>query len=347
MGVCGALAAIYWLMTMACMPRMPISRSTAPDGITAGTVSCYLARKGADLTMMVVTWAQLGYLTIHMNHLGRVVLHKKMEMGNERSGFESKTFLALFGRENTVNASGRHYARVCQQTAQSSMRVNWLLRKNSANPMIMRLLGCGIGLFAGVAAGDSIATTQAWRVIAMLLMGCGGVLCVWYVQEGLKDLHLGAGITLAVSLVCAAVMLTAGYLSGTLSYMAAAVAANALIGLLVARTGHRTETGNRTRDELLGLRRYMRRVSRTELMRIMRANPDYYYELAPYALAMGVDRQFAKRFGNLHLPRCVWLVTPDSDLHHTPQQWSVILRECVGAMDHLQKRPFWYKLFHI
>ena len=42
---------------------------------------------GADLTMMVFSWAQLGYLVIHLDDNGRVMLHKRMDMGNERSSF--------------------------------------------------------------------------------------------------------------------------------------------------------------------------------------------------------------------------------------------------------------------
>ena len=82
MGVCGALALIYWLMTMSCLPRFPIRRSTAPEGVTAGNLGSYLVRRGADLSMMVISWAQLGYLVIQMDQRGRVHLHKRMEMGN-------------------------------------------------------------------------------------------------------------------------------------------------------------------------------------------------------------------------------------------------------------------------
>lgn len=346
MGICGALALLYWAMTMSCLPRFPIRRSTAPEGVTAGVLGCYLARKGADLTMMVISWAQLGYLLIHLDENGRVFLYKKMEMGNERSGFERKTFQSLFHKGDRIDATGYRYARICEKTAVSSAKLTWGFQKGSGNPNILRFLGCGIGLFAGVAIGDCLTSAPAWRVILMLLMGFAGTFGSWYLQDGLQDLYLRGRWKLLASLACAAVFLIMGTAANCLPYAAAAVVSNALIGLLAAYTGRRTENGDRIRDEILGLRRYMGQVTKPELVRIMRTNPDYYYELAPYALALGVDKRFAKRFGTVHHPNCTWLVT-DTGRAATASEWYLQLREAADAMNNLQKRPIWEKLLNI
>lgn len=346
MGICGALALLYWAMTMSCLPRFPIRRSTAPEGITAGVLGSYLVRKGADLTMMVISWAQLGYLMIHLDENGRVFLYKKMEMGNERSGFERKTFQSLFGKGDRIDATGYRYARICEQTSLNSARLAWGFEKNSGNPRILRLLGCGIGLFAGVAIGDCLTSTPAWRVILMILMGVAGAFASWHLQDGLHCLYLRGQRKLIVSLVCAAAFLIMGTAANCFPYAVAAVISNVLIGLLAAYTGHRTENGNRIRDEILGLRRYMCQVTRPELVRIMRSNPDYYYELAPYALALGVDKRFAGRFGSIRHPNCTWLVC-DTGHAGTAGEWYLQLRETADAMNNLQKRPPLEKLLNI
>ena len=71
------------------MPLWRIRCTAAPAGLTAGELGSRLVHKGADLTMMVLSWAQLGYLLITMDESGRVFLHKRMEMGNERSAFDN------------------------------------------------------------------------------------------------------------------------------------------------------------------------------------------------------------------------------------------------------------------
>lgn len=346
MGVCGVLALIYWLATMSCLPRFPIRRSTAPEGVTAGTLGCYLVHRGADLTMMVITWAQLGYLLIHVDDNGRVLLHKKMEMGNERSTFENRTFKSLFVKGSMIDATGYRYARLCEKTAALSARQSWGLEKRSGNPRILRILGCGIGLFAGMALGDSLTTSPAWRIILMILLGFAGAVGSWYIQSGMQTLHLREKLELAISFACCAALLALGAIAQCMPYALWAVGGNLLIGLLAAYSARRTETGNRIRDEILGLRRYLRRVTKPELLRILRSNPDYYYELAPYALALGVDKQFAKHFGSIRQPSCTWLVS-SMGTATTANEWYPLLREAADAMNNLQKRPPWEKLLNI
>lgn len=346
MALCLVLAFVYWLATMSCLPRFPIRRSTAPEGVTAGTLGCYLVHGSADLTMMVITWAQLGYLMIHVDDNGRVLLHKKMEMGNERSTFESRTFKGLFTKGTMLDATGYRYARLCEKTAALSARQSWGLEKRSGNPRIIRILGCGVGLFAGIALGDSLTTSPAWRIILMILLGFLGAVSSWYIQGGMQHLHLRDKQELIISLLCSAVFLALGGFAQCFPYVLTAVISNLLIGLLAGYSARRTETGNRIRDEILGLRRYMKKVTKPELLRILRSNPDYYYELAPYALALGVDKQFAKRFGSIRQPNCTWLVSGmGSD--STAVEFYPLLREAADAMNNLQKRPPWEKLLNI
>lgn len=346
MWICIALAFVYWLLTMSCWPRFPIRRSTAPEGVTAGTVGCYLVHGGADLTMMVLSWAQLGYLLIHVDENGRVLLHKKMEMGNERSVFENRTFKSLFVKGSMLDATGYRYARLCEKTAALSARQSWGTEKRSGNPRLLRLLGCCVGLFAGIALGDSLTTSPVWRVILMIVLGFLTAVASWYIQGGMHILHLRSKLELILSLSLCGLLLGLSAFAQCLPYCLTSVIANLFIGLLSAYSARRTETGNRIRDEILGLRRYMKKVTKPELLRILRSNPDYYYELAPYALALGVDKQFAKRFGAVRQPNCTWLVNGMGSAP-TATEFYPLLREAADAMNDLQKRPPWEKLLNI
>lgn len=344
--VLGSLALVYWLATMSCLPRFSIRSTVPPDGITAGNVGSYLVHRNADLTMMVISWAQLGYLLIHLDENGRVMLHKKMEMGNERSAFEGRVFRSLFGKGDMIDATGYRYARLCENASSLSSRIAWGYKPTSGNPRILRLLGCGIGLFAGIAIGDCITNSPAWRTLMMIFLALGGAAGSWYIQDGFQHLHLRSRWKLLQSALLSAVLLVLGLMSNCIFYALGAVLSNLLIGYLAAYSGRRTDNGIQIRCELLGLRRYMKEVSKTELMRIMQTNTDYYYELAPYALAMGVDKTFARQFGNLRQPRCNWLIT-DIGPANTANEWCMILRDVVKAMDNPQKRPPWEKLLKL
>lgn len=341
--ILGALALLYWLIAMSAWPRLPRRSITAPEGITAGNVGSYLTHRGADLTLMVISWAQMGYLLIHMDDAGRVMLHKKMDMGNERGAFEGRIFRSLFGKGKTIDATGFRYVKLCDYTAALSGRLAWGLRSTSGNPWILRLLGCGLGLFAGIAIGDCITNAPAWRVLLMFFLAVGGIAASWLIQEGFGYLRLRGWLRKVLSGILMAAFVILGVVSGCLPYGLGAAGGNALIGYLAACSGRRTENGDRIRCELLGLRRHMKQINQTQLNRILRTNTDYYYELAPYALAMGVDRAFARRFGRRRLPPCGWLIAEPGPAA-TAEDWYRLLRRTVRAMDALRARPVWEKL---
>ncbi len=330
MGVCAALALLYWLLTMRCLPRLSLRRPTVPEGICAGQMGAYLIRKTADLPVMVLQWAQLGYLIIHLDENGRVFLHKKMDMGNERSTFELRCFRDLFGRKQMMDVSSRRFQTVCEKCAAMSRRQANGYRNPKGTAKLFRLLSALSGLFAGVAMGDAIATTHHWRPVLMGAFGVASMTLCWIIQEGMGSLHLRSKAPLKLSAVASAVLLIAGAFCSCFGYALGALAWNLLAGVMAFYGGIRSDNGTRIYTEILGLRRYMRKAGKKELRRILSSNRNYYFELAPYALAFGIDKQFAEKFGDARLPACTWLVSGIDS--RTAPEWYPQLREVHVAM---------------
>ena len=82
----------------------------------------------------------------------------------------------------------------------------------------------------------------------------------------------------------------------------------------------------------MGLRRYLRKADPGSLRRIWENDPDYFFTLAPYALALGVDKTFAHRFGKLPLSPCPYLITGASG-QMTAAEWCVLMRRTVDSME--------------
>lgn len=344
MSLFALLALAYWFKTMRYLPSWPTRRATVPEGVSAGHLGSYLAHKSADLSMMVIQWAQMGYLIIHMDENGRVLLYKKMEMGNERSAFEQRCFKMLFPKNPQIDATSFRFARVCESVGRNSQRFAAGFRPDSGNPQLFRIFACGVALFAGVAMGDTAASTTVWRVILMFVLGVGTAAAGWKIQEGMSCLLLRGKSALALSLLLCIVVLAVGNLCGCFNYAVTTVVWSLLTGLLAAYGGRRSENGSRLFTEIVGLRRYMCKVSKSELMRILRSNPDYYFELAPYAIALGVDKQFARRFEGIHQPACTWLVT-GMGTSRTANEWYPLLRSAVDAMNTQQKQSPWDRIW--
>lgn len=336
------LAAVYYLLTL--LPRLPRRARCycAPDGISAGDVGTCLTAEGTDLTMLVMSWAQAGYLLIEMTLSGKVLLHKQMEMGNERSRFEADCFRSLFGRRTTVDGRGYHYAQLCRRLHRTSPLLRQLFLPSSGNPRLFHLLCGASAACSGVALALHMTDHAVGRVFLglMLAVGCGAA--AFAIRRGMRRLPLRDRAAFPLGLLCAAAWVALGALAPN-AVVLPAVIFQLVAGLAAAFGGRRSEPGKRSLAQLLGLRQYMLHAESFELQRLLQANPNYFYELAPYALAMGVDRQFARRFGKTALPDCSFLITP---LHKdmTPVKWMERLRQAADALDARQKRLLYDRL---
>ena len=331
------LALAYWLLTMRCLPPRRSRKAQEPEGLTAGELGCRLTGQGVDFTMLVVSWAQMGYLLIQLDDNGRVLLHKRMDMGNERSDFEVRYFKNLFGHRRTVDGTGLHYARLCQKAARATPNIRDYYQRSSGNPKIFRFLCTAIGLLGGISLATAFANDTVWQVILSILLGAVTTVSSFIIQTGAKALHLRRKQFLWLGLGCSVLWLLLGIWSGEWNVALLVIAAQWLCGLATAYGGRRNEAGRLYMSQILGLRRYMCHVSTGDLQRIMQQNPDYYYALAPYAMALDVDRIFAKRFGKQQLPQCTYMTT-GMDGHATAREWNNLLREAVSALDERYQR---------
>jgi hypothetical protein len=109
------------------------------------------------------------------------------------------------------------------------------------------------------------------------------------------------------------------------------------VGLGAFYGGFRTESGKQVASEILGLRRYLKSLTTKQWKQILHSNPHYYYDMAPYALALGIDRQVARSLKNLRLPNCPYLTT-GMDGQLTAAEWNQLLRETAASLDALQRR---------
>lgn len=337
MYVCAGLALLYWLIFLRCLPPRYVNCAIASESHTAGELCSVLTAQGADLTMMVMTWAQLGYVLVHLDGHNRVMIHKRMEMGNERSGFENRVFRSLFGKKQTVDGTSYHYATLCKKVRATPANLSDHFRKGSGNPKIFRVLACGIGVFAGMSLGLAMGKGTFLSGLSVFLMVSFGTVSSWLIQSGAYAMLLREKRKLWISLGCCAAWLLLGALAGEFGIAVIAVSAEILSGLAAAYGGRRNDIGRQAVAQVLGLRRYLCKAPKGEFQRITRNAPDYFYSMAPYAQALGIGKRFAAQFGSMQLPGCPYLTT-GRDGHRTALEWMELMDEAVTRLDARQKR---------
>lgn len=346
MSIFGALALLYWIVFMRTLPVLRHDRSVPIEGTTAGDLGCRLTAAGVDLTMMVFTWAQLGYLRLRVDRLGRVILEKRMDMGNERSDFEVRTFASLFAKGDFVDATGIRYARLCRYVAETVSGIKEMYTKRAGNVKIFRILGCGISLFCGICFAMNLAKSQILRTMLSILFVILGVTTAWGIQGGMYKMHVRGKIPVYIASICGALWIILGIVAGQWIIGLAVVAAQYLVGLLAAYGGRRSELGMYNAGQVLGLRHFLRKLDEKTAQRLMENNPDYFFDMLPYAIALGVDGRFAKAFDRMRLPECHYLLVARND-KRTAAEWALLVRKIADRMDKRQRKLELEKWFPI
>lgn len=333
----GGLAALYWLLFLRCLPARRVRATTAPDGFTAGDLACGLTGQGVDLTMLVFSWAQLGYILIHLDDHGRAILHKRMDMGNERSAFEVQTFRSLFGKRKMVDSTSYHYAQLYRKLQTKRPHARDLFRKGSGNPAVVHILCTLSGFFCAMSLGRAIAGDALLAGVLVALIALLGGAAAWLLFRFPRGMHLRERIDLFLALGALVLWLALGGFAASFLTALYMVLFLIFMALAAAYGGQRTPIGKQTQGQILGLHWYLFSASKADLRRISKRNPEYFFQLAPYALALGLDKRFAKHFGGSRLRACPYLTT-GMDSHMTALEWSQLMRRAVSAMDERQRR---------
>ena len=331
MAICAAVALLYWIVTMWNRPGFARIQPEPPQGYSAGILGSIVAGTGIDLTMMVLSWAQLGYILIHVKGQ-RVILHRRMEMGNERSETEVRWFRKVFGKSNRVDTADFRYAQLCRMAAKTPEKSEGLFRRFNGNPKIFRGIAGLAGLFGGMATAVAMADGAALQGLLIVVFGALGALSGWYIQLFGAGIFLLEQRLLKISLGLCGFWLLLGLISGAADVALMMDCVLLVAGILLAWGGRRTPVGRLAQMQTRGFGRYLQNVSREELLRLGSNDEEYFFRLAPYALALGREKIFAKRFGQLRLEQCSYLTT-GMDGHMTVLQWAALMRKAVTLMD--------------
>lgn len=333
MGVCAAFALLYWLLMMRNAPVLLPRRSPAPPyGFTAGHMGTVAAGQGVDLTMMVFTWAQLGYVIIRVERQQRVLLQKRMDMGNERSEFEQRCFKKLFAARTVVDTASRQYAQLVLLCRQRTEEARELYSRRSGNGKVLRLLVAGLGLFGGVGLAVALLSGAALQGFFIVVLGIAGGISSWCLQTLGADILLGQWRRARARLVLAGFWLLLSAVAGALDLGCMMVLGTVAGGLLLHWGGRRSHQGRQALQQTCELKHYLRKPDKKQLLQLCKTNPDYFFTLAPYAMALGVDRRFAAGFGAHRLNGCPYL-SNGIDPNMTALQWAALLRATRRRMD--------------
>jgi hypothetical protein len=268
---------------------------------------------------------------------GRVILHKRMEMGNERSLFEVRVFRTLFNNRSYVEATSTFYAKLSRRTAAMIPGDSSMLMKASGNTKLFRLICCSIHIFGGICLAMNMTSLGIVQILLSIGLAGVGVLAAWLIQAAVYRIHLREHTALVAGIIAFVVWNVCGLLAGQILITLVTGLVQILAGIAAAYGGRRSEVGRQNLKDILGLRKFLKEMPKEELQQLRRSDPDFFYNMAPYAMALGLGRQFADQFNDRPIGPCPYLTTNIRGRLNA-RDWMLIMQETAGAMDSLRKR---------
>lgn len=329
-----ALAFGYWFSSLRSAPVRVASRMLPPDAALPCDMPFLLAGGPIQFNMLVCHWASLGYLTIFCGKNARVALRRRVDMGNERRPAEVKLFQMLFSQGDVCEGASLLYKRTAEK-ADEVLRRYWtkrLYQKNSGNPLIMRALGVLAGALAAAEAASPLfpAGFVRWLLLVVIFV-LGGVLFA-VVQYAPSAYYQGKRPVVALAAVCALALLMLAQLGEGLLAVLLVVACEVLIGVLTLHGGKRTAFGDEIVAQALGYRKFLRRVTQSQLQSRLAQDSQYFYRILPYAEAMGLAGNLARTLGSTELEQCDWY-QESKPLPRTAAGFYASLREALALLD--------------
>jgi len=93
-------------------------------------------------------------------------------------------------------------------------------------------------------------------------------------------------------------------------FIIAGVISAAIVIMFAQIMPARTEAGTRALEHVLGFEEFLRRVEAEHLKRVIVGHPELFDKYLPYAMAFGVERQFARAFEGIYTEAPRWYVGP-------------------------------------
>lgn len=305
------LLMIFWRLRIRTPRQTPQPRLLAPGGLLPCQLPQILDGGTCDVAVLILEWANLGYLTIQRSKKGYVVLTRAIPMGTERSKAERKLFQRIFATGRRVAATpGRFAAAGARFRSASRRSLNHVIFDPKGGNVVLVQLPCRLLLAVGIGyMAQQMLPEGGGFIVLAVLAGIVGFFYSIYLHNGiarrvaLKRTSVGYRITLVI----AAVLLVMGFLGGAFLEMLIGLFACCFSAVATSVGPRRSARGQDLLQQARGCRMFYRQVTWQRLQILTGRNNRFFQSQLPKAMALGVDKAFAKRFERLPVPRPEWL----------------------------------------
>ena len=128
--------------------------------------------------------------------------------------------------------------------------------------------------------------------------------------DKVKRKWMGIAVALALVIGVGGTYLSKLTLLTPVPFVIAGVVSAIIVAIFAQIMPARTDAGTRALEQVLGFEEFLRRVEAEHLKRIIIGHPELFDKYLPYAMAFGVEQQFARAFEGIYTEAPRWYVGP-------------------------------------
>ena len=278
-----------------------------------------------DFSAMIFYWADKGYLTIEEKGKD-FILHKKKEPDSP-SEEENILFRSLFLKGDDLSVKDM-----------ATMRLGAVLNDTVKPAMVKRFTKGPQALCDRTAEGKSnlaLIITLLYAIASSILMNLGDMevailsvivsiaftavsgVMIWSLLKKHQtriSSRIFIGAVLAVMAFAVSVVLymfsstvrcTPVFVKISSAVLAFSIPFMSALSLFITR---RSEYGQQTVEEILGYRDFLEKVEVEKLKTLIDQDPEYFYHNLSYAIALGLEDKWAKKFEGLFFTPASWYI---------------------------------------
>jgi len=319
-------------------PVVPVVEFYPPENATPADIGYIIDGEvdPKDITSLLIYWADKGYMRIVENKpLGLLrkksfTFHKVKSLPKSAHDYEKKMFDAIFtygsgSSVTTEDLEDNFYNQVTLLTAM--IKKHWYEEmfeqtKISAESMLIILSALTMTLVLSASWMRTIPDmfVGKWLILTIFLLLLVSGFIVFLVHLFATSI-LGFGkkgciakvVFVAVAPIPPAVIIAIGASSDTVMITVYALVIAVIFNFLSCFAKKRSKRGVEYQGRLLGFKQFLLAAEKDKINMLVEENPQYFYNILPYALVLGVTDKWAKNFTTIAISPPDWYSSDASD----------------------------------
>ncbi|MBQ9937835.1 MAG: DUF2207 domain-containing protein [Oscillospiraceae bacterium] len=303
---------------------VPILNFYPPDDMTSADIGYILdgVTDSKDAISLIIYWADKGLISIVEEDKETLRIVKLKELYSDANPYERLMFSALFKDRSSVTTKDlkeKFYQTIAQTkeliAKHNSTKKNKTFKTSSIVASVFAGILSVVPMFAILLFGYNIKIVTEGVIVGAIfyaiLLGAAIVFLTYAVYKTNAEKK---GINFAKKLISwiiiVLIVLGAALIGGVvLGYdkisLAAAVITLACI-FMSTRMRVYTDSGYRKIEQILGFKEFIKTAELDRLNMLVLSNPEYFYNVLPYAYVMGLSDVWSKKFESIAVPAPNW-----------------------------------------